>query len=246
VLDKHGDPVLDETGAPVRAPFDGGSRPAVLEQAILEYLRPRRASPPTFHRISIDLVGLPGDRSLRSPLETALWHLVDKKHIEHTVETPVRFRDLPMVVLLDGTLQSLVALVDAVAAARFDATVAPTPEARKNPLTLSYVQALAEAFDLAFALDGAERAKAEGALVVSGLDHQKMTNAAAWKRASAARVRPHPMYVLGAATPALPALRKLAKTPPAGFEGALASAFVLAERFDPAFALFDEGESWRP
>lgn len=48
--------------------------------------------PRTFNRIGVELLDHTADTLLGSPYDEALWNLVDRAELEHTLDTPILFR----------------------------------------------------------------------------------------------------------------------------------------------------------
>ncbi len=158
-------------------------------------------------------------------------------------------------VLVNGSKNSVAALLWTLSQARLDATVVFLTELHCPAVTRSYVQALAAAFGLPFrelAIPPSD------GLVVSGrrkgapvtdkdiAPYAGATDAKVWEMVDAARVRPHPAYVLGVGDPCpkkAGTLEARADKPAKTLEAALAGATVQAGDFPKAFSLFDEGET---
>ena len=48
--------------------------------------------PRTFNRIGVELLDHTADTLMGSPYDDALWNLVDRAELEHTLDTPILFR----------------------------------------------------------------------------------------------------------------------------------------------------------
>jgi hypothetical protein len=159
---------------------------------------------------------------------------------------------------VSGTPRSVAALLWTLQQGRLDAKVVYTPtlcgssgsvRTVLSPVTRSYVQALAKAYDLKYS---------EGWEAGPGIEHVQGNSipttayltpfadrgeADAFALLDQAHVRPHPGVTLGVKNICADVeLKKAAKKKQVGFERALAAAAVLSGSFPEDFALFDEGE----
>lgn len=77
-----------------------------LEALLLEGLGDGR--PRTFNRLGVELFDLTADVLFTTPVNTALWRLVERGLIEHTMEAPVLFRrPRPAALITDEAGQGL-------------------------------------------------------------------------------------------------------------------------------------------
>ncbi len=95
--------IIRAAGDPERTPRPKGGRqdraphrtlaaasPVACEAEILELLADGEAR--TFNRIGVELLDHTADTLMGSPYDTALWTLVARDELEHTLDAPVLFR----------------------------------------------------------------------------------------------------------------------------------------------------------
>jgi len=81
-------------------------RPAAeLEELLLEGLAD--GEPRTFNRLGVEIFDLTADVLFTTPVNAALWRLVDRGEIEHTLEAPVLFRRRRPALVTDDAGQGL-------------------------------------------------------------------------------------------------------------------------------------------
>jgi hypothetical protein len=191
---------------------------------------------------------LPKQHRLKPPVEDELT-IKEAKHVY---------------VMVDGSPASIAASLWVVAHARFDAVLVCAPGHCPAAVTISYLRAFAETFDLRF-FEGTlqyaiQELGREESFVVTG-DRKKKppfkpvecpalgkSDAEIYAMLDVAHVRPHPAFVLGLKDPCMPdalmleAAAQARRKKPLTFERALALSTISAGEYPADWLLYDEDE----